>query len=79
MACLVGVDFGAKFMASFAKCFEVYSRSSFALISVLEITKVIIFICFLPRMSTIKKTISPCGILLFFYPIYAYLESVLGW
>jgi nucleolar MIF4G domain-containing protein 1 len=23
MACLVGIDFGAKFMASFAKCFEV--------------------------------------------------------
>lgn len=23
MACLVGMDFGAKFMASFAKCFEV--------------------------------------------------------
>ena len=24
MACLVGVDFSAKFMASLAKCFEVY-------------------------------------------------------
>ncbi|RDX91675.1 Nucleolar MIF4G domain-containing protein 1, partial [Mucuna pruriens] len=27
MACLVGVDFSAKFMASFAKCFEVYNAN----------------------------------------------------
>lgn len=63
-------------------CFLLVSLSSFcffSLLRVLEITKVIIFIYFLARMSTIKKTISPCGILLFFYPIYAYLESVLGW
>lgn len=58
--------------------FGFFSILSFALTAVFKDYKVIIFICSLHRMSTIKKTISPCGILLFSYPIYAYLESVLG-
>lgn len=87
LACLVGIDFGAKLLASLAKCFEVHwiiscfnFKFGFSFLRHSSSRLRFSFIFYVDiRTSIRKKTIFPCGIWLFFSLICTFLEFAQGY